>query len=154
MALLISKTCAQSSIVRIGINGLSCSACVKSVEMQIRKLDFVTDLEMDIIGTEALILVQHKRSFELNKLVRAVYKAGFSVRDVKLKWSLSEFKLKEDGIYDWFGMQIRILNQENVLSNNEQFVQLVVKNIYPSLQESKYLENIKWRKANGINRLV
>lgn len=123
--------------------------------MQIRKLDFVTDLEMDIIGTEALILVQHKRSFELNKLVRAVYKAGFSVRDVKLKWSLSEFKLKEDGIYDWFGMQIRILNQENVLSNNEQFVQLVVKKYLPEpsrieiFREYK-VEKSQWNQSFGL----
>ena len=55
--ILIFCTCfsasAQFQTVYIGVNGLTCSQCSRTVEMSIRKLDFVGDVQMNLAHTES-----------------------------------------------------------------------------------------------------
>jgi len=134
----------QTSVIRIGINGLTCSACVKNVEMQIKKLSFVIGIHMDIVGTEAQIHVRNGKEFKLDKLVRAVYKAGFSVRDVKLQLNPKELYFTEDYKFIWSGSEFAILNPNRIRTDLPMNFLWVVKKYLPE----KTRQNIL--KENGI----
>ncbi len=54
--ILSSKLSAQFHWVQIGVDGLTCSQCTRSVEMNIRKLDFVDSVSMNLENTEGKIL--------------------------------------------------------------------------------------------------
>lgn len=70
--------------VRIGVNGLTCSQCTRSVEMQLRKLDFVKDVKMDLEHTNGAIVLKENKKFDPYLIAKAITDAGFSVRFVKL----------------------------------------------------------------------
>jgi len=74
---------AQFETVYIGINGLTCSQCSKTVETQVRKLDFVRDVQMNLQRTEATILLRENKKVAIDKIARAVKDAGFSLRSLK-----------------------------------------------------------------------
>jgi len=76
----ILKVDAQFETVYIGVNGLTCSQCTKSVEMQIRKLDFVADVQMNLEHTEGKIILKKNKKADIEKIAQAVFDAGFSVR--------------------------------------------------------------------------
>jgi copper chaperone CopZ len=71
---------AQFRSAMLGVNGLTCSACSRSVEMAIRKLPFVEQVEMNLENTEGKIFFKEATEVDIEKLARAVINAGFSVR--------------------------------------------------------------------------
>ena len=71
---------AQFENVYIGVNGLTCSQCSRTVEMSIRKLDFVADVEMNLEHTEGKIVLKKNKKPDMDKIAQAVVNAGFSVR--------------------------------------------------------------------------
>src|ERR1700759_948909 len=71
---------AQFQAVYIGVNGLTCSQCTRTVEMRIRKLDFVADVQMNLEHTEGKIILKKDKKADIEKIAQAVIDAGFSVR--------------------------------------------------------------------------
>ncbi len=71
---------AQFETVYLGVNGLTCSQCSRTVEMSIRKLDFVADVKMNLEHTEGKILLKKNKKADMEKIAQAVVNAGFSVR--------------------------------------------------------------------------
>ena len=75
---------AQIGVVRIGVNGLTCSQCTRSVEKKLRQLPFVADVSMNLANTSGEIRLQPGAAFRPAALPTAVRDAGFSVRFVHL----------------------------------------------------------------------
>ena len=71
---------AQFETVYVGVNGLTCSQCSRTVEMSIRKLDFVADVQMNLQHTEGKIILKKNKKADMDRLAQAVFDAGFSVR--------------------------------------------------------------------------
>ncbi len=71
---------AQFENVYIGVNGLTCSQCSRTVEMSIRKLSFVADVKMNLEHTEGTIVLKKNSKADMEKIAQAVMNAGFSVR--------------------------------------------------------------------------
>ena len=71
---------AQFETVYIGVNGLTCSQCTRTVEMRIRKLDFVDDVQMNLQHTEGKIVLKKDKKADMEKIAQAIVDAGFSVR--------------------------------------------------------------------------
>lgn len=71
---------AQIKEVQIGVDGLTCSQCTRSVEMSIRKLDFVKDVRMNLQHTEGTITFKPNSKVNVDQIAKAIVNAGFSVR--------------------------------------------------------------------------
>src|ERR1700733_8966821 len=71
---------AQFKWAMVGVNGLTCSACSRTVEMAIRKLPFVKDVQMNLDNTEGKIIFADNADVDIEKIAQAVTNAGFSVR--------------------------------------------------------------------------
>jgi copper chaperone CopZ len=82
--LLFSRTIwAKVTSVQIGIDGLTCSMCSRSVEMAIKKLTFVEEVKMDLKQTQGIITFKTGQNINFKQLAKAVKDAGFSVRFLK-----------------------------------------------------------------------
>lgn len=64
----------------IGINGLTCSQCSRSVEMQLKKIPYLTDINMDLAGTQAIVYINSQGNISLKDIPKAIKDAGFSIR--------------------------------------------------------------------------
>ena len=74
---------AQFLWAEVGVDGLTCSACSRSVEMSIVKLNFVDSVVMNLEHTEGKIYFKKNTKVEMDKIAQAVVDAGFSVRFLK-----------------------------------------------------------------------
>jgi copper chaperone CopZ len=84
--LFVLKTQAASiQFILIGVDGLTCSMCTRSVEMSIRKLDFVDSVVMDLENTEGKVYLKKGDDVDLRKVAKAVTSAGFSVRFMRIQ---------------------------------------------------------------------
>lgn len=78
--LQVQMAAAQIRGAEIGINGLTCSQCSRSVEMQLRKLPFVAGVAMNLEQTSGKISFKNNADIHLAALAGAVSDAGFSTR--------------------------------------------------------------------------
>jgi cation transport ATPase len=74
---------AKVTSVQIGVDGLTCSMCTRSVEMAIKKLTFVEVVNMDLTQTKGTITFKAGQNVNFKQLAKAVKDAGFSVRYLK-----------------------------------------------------------------------
>lgn len=88
---------AQIQSAKVGINGLTCSQCSRSVEMQLRKLAFVANVNMDLSNTEGTLQFKEGSKIDFSKIAQAVKDAGFSVRFLEVKIDMQKVKADETG---------------------------------------------------------
>lgn len=87
----------------VGINGLTCSQCSRSVEMQLRKLSFVKDVDMNLEQTEGRIVFRENKKVDIAALSGAVKDAGFSVRFLKARIKKNAIQLSDQGCFSYEG---------------------------------------------------
>jgi len=88
---------AQILSAKVGINGLTCSQCSRSVEMQLRKLSFVKDVDMDLGQTEGTLQFRKGSDIDFSKIAKAVKDAGFSVRFLSTEIDMQQVAITQDG---------------------------------------------------------
>lgn len=94
---------AQFMQASVGVNGLTCSQCSRSVEMQLRKLPFVKEVSMDLSRTEGIIRFRDKQPVSISAIARAVKDAGFSVRYLEADIDPATVQLSGKGCFQLNG---------------------------------------------------
>jgi len=105
---------AQFKDVLIGISGLTCSQCSRSVEMSLRKLDFVQNVEMGLQKAEATVTFKPGRKVDVEKIAKAVKDAGFSVRLLDATFNFDNVTTTPGSCFVYKGdaYQFRSVNKE------------------------------------------
>src|SRR5271156_3885967 len=99
----IAPAQAQFQTIFIGVNGLTCSQCSRTVEMSIRKLDFVADVQMNLEHTEGKIFLKNGKKADMAKIAQAVFDAGFSVRYLQADLVLNNAISTADQCFNYQG---------------------------------------------------
>jgi copper chaperone CopZ len=101
---------AQFKEVSVGVNGLTCSQCSRSVEMRIRKLPFVADVKMNLEHTEGHVFFKKGQKVNIDKIADAVEDAGFSVRFMKAVFNFGNNEVPADKCYSFSGDSYTFIN--------------------------------------------
>ena len=104
---------AQFQTVNIGVNGLTCSQCSRTVELSIRKLDFVADVQMNLEHTEGKIILKKDKKADIEKIAQAVFDAGFSVRYLYADLLVDKSVTASTSCINYKGDQYVITNASN-----------------------------------------
>lgn len=129
---------AQFTKVSIGINGLTCSQCSRSVEIQLRKLPFVKEVNMDLERTEGVILFKANKKVNIASIAEAVKDAGFSVRFLKAEIERSDIDISEQGCFTLDGNSYNILRPLPLPGKPLLTLQFLGKNFIPGNELKKY----------------
>jgi len=99
MLLLITAFHCRAQVLsaKVGINGLTCSQCSRSVEMQLRNLSFVKNVTMNLESTEGTLQFKEGSDIDFFKIAKAVKDAGFSVRFLDARIDMQKVKATENG---------------------------------------------------------
>ena len=97
------KSLAGLKWIEVGINGLTCSLCSRSVENSLGRLAFVSKVEMKLEETEAKIFLKENEEVDLLKIEKAIASAGFSIRFLKLAINFNDVVLASDGFFSLKG---------------------------------------------------
>ena len=86
------KGFSQFAAAQVGVDGLTCSQCTRSVEMSLLKLDFIKDVKMDLESTVGKIIFKEGAEISFHKIAKAVTDAGFSVRFLKAIYTFNNLE--------------------------------------------------------------
>ncbi len=96
LTLITLNSFAQFNSAQIGVDGLTCSACTRSVEMSIRKLSFVDSVIMNLEHTTGKITFKKGAKVEIDKIAKAVTDAGFSLLSLSAEIYIPELKISNN----------------------------------------------------------
>ncbi|MFZ7114725.1 MAG: heavy-metal-associated domain-containing protein [Bacteroidota bacterium] len=110
---------AQYTSARIGVNGLTCSACTRSVEMSIRKLPFIDNVEMNLENTDGILKFKKGFDVDISKVAQAVVDAGFSVRFLNADYifptsNFSDPKYSDNGNMFYFLRKLPVKKENKI----------------------------------------
>jgi copper chaperone CopZ len=100
---------AELNWVDVGVDGLTCSMCTRSVEMSIRRLDFVDSVAMSLEETQGRVFLKKGVLVDFQKIARAVVNAGFSVRFLRVALDLEKVRVNPTGCFTDSGITFQWL---------------------------------------------
>ncbi len=133
----------QFNSVEIGIDGLTCSMCTRTTEMNIRKLSFVENVVMDLSNTNGIITFKKGSVVSLYKIAKAVRDAGFSVRYLKAEFSFDSLKLGNEMCFTYKNEQYKYLGMESKNISGSAKLTLIGKEFMPPKEFSKWSSRTK-----------
>lgn len=130
---------AQFVSARIGVDGLTCSACTNATEQSLLKLDCVAYVEMDLNENTALVMFKKDKTVDIQQLSQRVYAAGFSVRDLYVVFDFDTGLPVSGRCFSYEGKQYALMGGDtfNPVGKTElKFIgkNLCTKKIYKSLK--------------------
>ena len=109
---------AQIRQVYIGVNGLTCSQCTRNVEMQVRRLPFVEQVDMNLEHTNGVVTLKADKPFKPEAIAQAVRDAGFSVRYLKLGIAPPDEQTLRSGCIAACGLTLQLVSDEPVATDS------------------------------------
>jgi copper chaperone CopZ len=139
---MLWSLCASSnySWVQVGVDGLTCSQCSRSVEMCIRKLSFVQDVVMNLANTEGKITFKPGTKVDIKKIAQAVVDAGFSVRYISAGFVFENASISENSCFPFEENQFQFVKVDPKTLNGETTLKFIGK---------KFLNPKEFRKWKG-----
>src|SRR5579859_7062370 len=129
--------------IDVGVNGLTCSMCSRSVEMSVRRLDFVDSVSMSLEKTEGRIYFKPGALVNLKKITEAVVDAGFSVRFLRLEFNFTGVPISPDGSFIFQGQSYQWLEFKEGSVSGDVALKLVDEGFLPRKESSL------WKKKLG-----
>lgn len=139
----MQKGFAQFTWAEIGVNGLTCSQCSRSVEMSILKLDFVKEVQMNLENTVGKIIFKKGTEVSLKKIAKAVTDAGFSVGYLKVAYLFSNLDISGSVVLANASGQFCFVNTELKKFDGEILLTVINKEFMPNREYKKWNEAIK-----------
>ena len=87
---------AQFTTAEIGVTGLTCPQCSRSVEKSIRTLEFVEDVKMNLENAISTVYFKKGADISIQKIASAVKDAGFSVSTIKANYVFTNVVVPEN----------------------------------------------------------
>jgi copper chaperone CopZ len=137
-SLIVISVHAQFINATIGINGLTCSQCSRSVEIQLRKLAFVKDVKMNLEQTSGTIFFKENKKVNIASIANAVKDAGFSVRFLKAEIDKTSVNISEQGCFNLDGNSYNVLGPTPIPSKTILTLQFVGKDYLPGNDFKRY----------------
>lgn len=108
-----SATFAQFTSATLGVNGLTCSQCSRSVEVELKKLSFVQSVNMDLEHTKGTIVFKKQTKADMAAIAKAVKNAGFSVRFLEAKLDKGSIATTGERCFKYKGEAYQLLKPLN-----------------------------------------
>ena len=100
----------QFKSASIGINGLTCSMCSRSVEISLVKLDFIDRVVMDLNSNQCDIFFNEDEHVSVDKIAQAVIDAGFSVAYLNAWFDFNGKSISTDSCWNYAYDTYQFLN--------------------------------------------
>jgi len=143
----------QFNWAEIGVNGLTCSQCTRSVEMEIKKLEFVKDVEMDLEHTKGKITFKDGTFVNVDKIAKAVEAAGFSVRYLKAEFTFNNTTVSNDGCFSYGDKTYQFVKTVFQSLHGEVQIKFIGENFLPKSEYKVWRNELK-PKCNDKEKVV
>ncbi len=134
---LAQPSYAQVKTAMLGVNGLTCSACSRTVEMSLRKLPFIKDVEMNLENTEGKLIFKENTDVNFEQIAKAVTNAGFSVRYLSAYFPFDHQQLSNGTCLQKNSYSLQVVNSSSQQADGEKELKFLGSEFLPKSEYNK-----------------
>jgi copper chaperone CopZ len=138
LALLVTVTASKAQVTKVDLQvaGLTCSMCSKATDKQLRSLDFVEDIDIDLSHATFILHFKKDKAVDFSQIKKKVEDAGFFVASLKVFYKFENTKIEKGSSITYQNSQFVFLNTKTQVLNGELPFKIIDKG-YVSEKESK-----------------
>ena len=140
--------------IDVGINGLTCSLCTRSVDRSISRLEFVDSVTMSLENTEGRIYLKDVETIDLKRITKAITDAGFSVRFVRLQFDFRDTRIDQDGFFSFKGRRYQWLQFKSKALPNAVALTLIDEGFLPKKESNQWKKKLGFSPDQNILHLI
>jgi copper chaperone CopZ len=145
---------AQFKSATVGIDGLTCSMCSFGVQKSIEKLKFIQKVKVDLNSNLAYIEFKDGAMVDMNEVIKSIYDAGFSVRNLTALFSFNESTTPTSPFFQFEHYTYIVLEQRTgKIQTNTVEVQFVDKKFSDTKEYKKHKSTIDKASQNLLEQL-
>ena len=142
----------QFKSVEMGIDGLTCSMCSRSVEMSLFKLDFIDRVEMDLNSNRSEIFFNEGMYVSIDKVAQAVIDAGFSVAYLNALFDFKEQPIDTHTCWNYAYETYHFLEVSQPQLKGETVLKFIGTNFLSRNELKKWKARLSVAKNKGCSR--
>ena len=102
-AFLLVCNIASAQIIKVELQaaGLTCSMCSRAVDKQLRTLDFIDSVEIDLSRAMFVLYFKKDKALDFDKVRQKVEDAGFSVALFRIHYWFENYSMKSNSILSY-----------------------------------------------------
>jgi copper chaperone CopZ len=120
-------TKAQFVSSTLGISGLTCSMCSYAVQTELERLPFVEKAVLDLNTNIAVIQFKTDQKVNMQQVMEAVYKAGFSVAYTEADFIFDHQTVSDQFIFSYEGFNYQFLKPSQTVLNGKTTLKFIDK---------------------------
>ncbi len=150
LLLLPFAVLSQFRKVEFGVDGLTCSACSRAVELSIRKLSFVDSVIMNLEHTNGEIFFKKEEDVSIRKIADAITDAGFSVRYITVFFNFSNLSVSDNFCWNYKNQEYLFIKTGSRILNGEFQLKVIGRKYLTKTEMKKWSTTLK--NAKGCNQ--
>lgn len=127
----------------VGINGLTCSLCSRTVEKSIERLPFVDSVVMSLETTNARIYFKNGGKIDYPAIAKAVTDSGFSLRVLQVEFSFNDVTVNADGTFTYQNKNYRWMDYKSGSARGKVVLKLVDGTYLPKKEAAEWKKKIE-----------
>ncbi len=151
--LAFNAASAQFTKVELQAAGLTCSMCSKAVDKQLRTLDFVDSVGIDLSHATFMLFFKKDKPIAFDQIKKKVEDAGFSVAKLKATYRFDNFKVESNSSFTYSTSTFYFLNATSTTLNGATTFKIVDKGFVSDKEYQKYAPQIGTKATVG-NSLI
>ncbi len=144
-------TSAQVTKVELQAAGLTCSMCSRATDKQLRTLDFIDSIGIDLSHTTFILYFKKDKPVDFNQIRKKVEDAGFSVASLKVTYKFDNLKIENGSQFIYNGSVFYLVNVAPKTLNGEAVFKIVDKGFVSAKEYKKYESLIGKGESNSYH---
>jgi copper chaperone CopZ len=153
LALLLSVCnvlSAQITKAELQVAGLTCSMCSKATDKQLRSLDFVEEIDVDLSHASFILHFKKDKQVDLDQIRKKVEAAGFSVALLKPTYLFSNLKVSPGSSFTYGNAVLYFAHVKEQTLNGEYAFQIIDSGFVSAKEGKKYVKELSSALANTV----
>ncbi len=151
MLLLSAFSIASAQVVRAELQaaGLTCSMCSRATDKQLRTLDFIDSVGIDLRRTIFILYFKKDKMVDFNQIRKKVEDAGFSVAMLNVTYQFDNLKIDNGTQFSYNNSQFLFINVTPKTLNGEAIFRIMDKGFLNAKEYKKYASQV----GSGVGKV-
>jgi copper chaperone CopZ len=142
--LLSVSSIASAQVVKVELQaaGLTCSMCSRATDRQLRTLDFVDSIAIDLSRTTFVLYFKKDKTVDFDQIRKKVEDAGFSVATLQVTYKFDNLKVDNGTQFSYNGSQFQFMGISPKILNGDIAFRIMDKGFLSAKEYKKYASQV------------
>ncbi len=139
---------AQLIKTELQVAGLTCSSCSRATDKQLRSLDFIDSIGVDLTNATFTLYFKNDKTIDFDQIKKKVQDAGFSIAGLKFTYKFDNLKIDSNSYFKYQNMVFYFVSSSPQTLNGDITLKIIDKGFVSKKEYKEYLHKVAEQAAS------